>query len=71
MFRYDWYKSGYVEEKPNSFDTPINFCLQSGLHNPNCVVCLRPAFVTCAWCKKSLCFKHFYTEYHYCNHYDP
>ncbi|KYN31256.1 hypothetical protein ALC56_14442 [Trachymyrmex septentrionalis] len=26
--------------------------------------------VRCLWCKKSLCLKHFFIEYHYCNEYN-
>ncbi|KYN09370.1 hypothetical protein ALC57_18528, partial [Trachymyrmex cornetzi] len=32
--------------------------------------CSNIAVVKCSWCKKSLCLKHFFVEYHYCNEYN-
>jgi hypothetical protein len=70
MFKYAWHKSGYVEEKPDPFVHPTDFCFHEH-KNQRCHICGEIAVVTCAWCKKPLCLKHFFTEYHYCNHYEP
>lgn len=67
LFKYAWYKSGYVETKPLAFMTPVEFCFHHTFGE--CAICGAPAVITCAWCKKSLCFQHFFTEYHYCSTY--
>ena len=70
LFKYSWYKSGYVSERPNRFENPVDFAFQRS-SRPLCDVegCSEVTVVTCSWCKKSLCFKHFFDEYHYCTEY--
>ncbi|KAL6257774.1 hypothetical protein P5V15_011359 [Pogonomyrmex californicus] len=34
------------------------------------IVLLLETIVRCSWCKRSLCLKHFFVKYHYCNIYN-
>jgi hypothetical protein len=67
LFKYSWYKSGYIDKQPDNFDNPVEFSFGDSC-NTHCEVegCRNVAIVRCGWCKKSLCFKHFYEDYHYC-----
>lgn len=67
LFKYSWYKSGYIDKKPDRFDNPVDFSLGDSC-NTHCEIqgCNNIAMVRCGWCKKSLCFKHFFEDYHYC-----
>jgi hypothetical protein len=31
LFKYAWYKSGYIEERPPKFETPVEFCFKKNL----------------------------------------
>lgn len=70
LFKYSWYKSGYIDTKPDDFENPVEFGFgkRSNIH---CEIdgCTNVAIVKCSWCKKSLCLKHFFHDYHYCSHY--
>lgn len=70
LFKYAWYRSGYVENRPAKFETPVDFCLKK--HSKlTCDICDGIGIITCAWCKKSLCITHFYHFHHLCNQYEP
>lgn len=71
LFKYSWHKSGYVDAKPDKFDNPVTFGFGNDC-NERCEVpgCSNPAIVRCSWCKKSLCLKHFFVDYHYCDNYN-
>ena len=70
LFKYSWFKSGYITEKPAEFDNPVSYSFGDSC-NTHCEIegCRNVAIIRCGWCKKSLCFKHFYEEYHYCKQY--
>lgn len=72
LFRYSWYKSGYIIDKPADFENPVRFSFgdSCGTH---CEIdgCKNVAIIRCSWCKKSLCLKHFFEEYHFCSTYNP
>lgn len=70
LFRYGWYKGGYLTERPEPFATPIQFCFREEA-TFLCDICGAHAFLRCSWCKQHLCFKHFFTDYHYCTNYVP
>lgn len=72
MFKYGWYKSGYVLEKPNSWQTPVQYCFQNT--DVKCHFCMLFGIVKCAWCTKCLCINHFFAldnvdKPHYCKQY--
>ena len=70
LFKYAWYKSGYLEHRPGKFDTPVDFCFKK--HSKvTCDICDEITVITCAWCKKSLCITHFFHDYRICNLYEP
>ena len=70
LFKYAWYKSGYVVNKPEEFETPVEFCFKKQ-SKPTCDICGATAIITCAWCKKSLCINHFFHEHHLCDTFVP
>lgn len=72
LFRYAWYKSGYVTDKPDKFENPVQFGFGDSC-DTQCEIegCNNIAIIRCSWCKKSLCLKHFFEDYHYCSTYNP
>lgn len=70
LFKYAWYKSGYISIHPDKFSNPVHFCyFKEQDEIPKCSICGKEAFIRCAWCKQYYCFEHFYEKYHYCNNY--
>ena len=72
LFLYAWFKCGHTLEKPGRFDNPVEFILkQSSGHRCEAACCTNFAAFRCSWCKKYLCFLHFFMEYHFCQAYQP
>jgi len=71
LFKYAWYKSGYIEERPPEFETPVDFCFNGKdiQEIPRCSICGAPAVIQCSWCKQYFCMQHFLEEYHNCEHF--
>jgi len=71
LFKYAWYKSGYIEERPPQFETPVDFCFNGKdiQEIPRCSICDAPAVIRCSWCKQYFCMQHFFEEYHNCEHF--
>jgi len=71
LFKYAWYKSGYIEERPPQFETPVDFCFNGKdiQEIPRCSICGAPAVIRCSWCKQYFCMQHFFEEYHNCEHF--
>lgn len=70
VFKYSWYKSGYLQERPPKFENPVDYCLHTD-EEPVCDICGDIAIIRCAWCQKQLCLKHFFTDNHDCKEYVP
>ena len=71
LFRYSWFKGGYVAEKLGEFENPVDFSLKT-FSNTLWEIsgCQNVSAIRCSRCKKSLCFKHFFEEHHYCTTYN-
>lgn len=71
LFKYSWYASGYIDEKPDHFDNPVHFSFGDSC-SVHCEVegCRNVAIIRCGWCKKSFCFKHYFEDNHYCQDYE-
>lgn len=71
LFKYSWFKSGYIKEKPDDFENPVSFAFGEACKS-HCEIsgCNNIAIIRCSWCKKSLCFKHYFDDYHYCSTYN-
>ena len=71
LFKYCWFKSGYVAEKPGEFENPVDFSFET-FSNTLCEIsgCQNVAAIRCSWCQKSLCFENFFEEHHYCTTYN-
>ncbi|XP_025994126.2 uncharacterized protein LOC113004590 [Solenopsis invicta] len=67
LFKYSWYKSGYLQEKPPKFDNPVDYCFKNC--EAICASCNNVAIIKCAWCANSLCINEFFFAYHYCKNY--
>jgi len=72
MFKYAWYKSGYITEAPPKCETPVRYCFNN--YNMSCQKCNELAIMRCGWCTKSICMNHFFgldtdDTLHYCNDY--
>ena len=52
LFKYAWYKRGYLEHRPEEFDTLIDFCFKKH-SKATCDIYDEIAIITCA-CAKSL-----------------
>lgn len=65
MIRYAWYKSGLVQTRPPTFETPLQFCFPQEVHH--CKQCTRFMFMKCSWCHDFFCFNHFFVQYHICH----
>jgi hypothetical protein len=65
LIRYAWFASGYVKKHPGIFKTVHEVCFDN--HTTTCQVtnCDQSPFIRCSWCEKSLCFSHFFVEYHF------
>jgi hypothetical protein len=67
MILYSWYASGYLQKNPSPFKNVNDVCFSSLTTYQSCQTdkCIEQAFITCSWCSKNLCFKHFFIEYHF------
>ena len=68
MICYSWYACGYCDEKPATFQTPVEFCFDQSSAS-SCDLCTTSQFITRAWCKAELCISHVLLQYHFCNNY--
>ena len=67
MFKYAWFKCGYVDIRPQEFENLVKLCTDLQFDITNCFDCEVVA-LKCSWCKKHLCL-HFFQQYHYCEDY--
>ncbi|XP_071575586.1 uncharacterized protein [Temnothorax nylanderi] len=72
LFKYVWFKSGYIDVRPPQFENPVDFCFSGKdiQEIPRCSICDAPAIIRCSWCKKYFCMHHFFEEYHDCKYYE-
>jgi hypothetical protein len=70
LFKYSWFKSGYTTERPEEFENPVHFSFEASSQTCEIEDCNNIAIIQCSWCKKPLCLKHFFEEYHYCDIYN-
>ena len=71
MWTVGWKHPGYLGESDElKFRKPVEYCFKSDAakrKDPcNTDGCNDVHFITCAWCRKTLCFLHFFGEYHIC-----
>uniref|UniRef100_A0A914XS31 HTH CENPB-type domain-containing protein n=1 Tax=Panagrolaimus superbus TaxID=310955 RepID=A0A914XS31_9BILA len=65
MIKYAWFASGYLEERPAEFETPVAICFDSIKIDSKCG-CGKRAFIKCAHCDNFYCFDHFVKDLHRC-----
>ncbi|KAK0077462.1 hypothetical protein PV325_003932, partial [Microctonus aethiopoides] len=66
-----WKFSGYTVVKLDTFENPVKFAFGDGCKS-HCDIleCENIAIIRYSWCKKSLCLKHFFDDYHKCSMYN-
>ena len=71
IFKQGWFRSNYIDKKPEKFDNPVEFGF--GGSQPHCDIrgCKNVAIIRCSWCQKSLYLKHFFNDYHFCFAFNP
>ena len=57
MIRFAFHKAGYLDEEPEAFQTPIQYCFDS-LTTDCCSQCEVIAVVRCAHCTQCFCLDH-------------
>ncbi|XP_052119686.1 uncharacterized protein LOC127748804 [Frankliniella occidentalis] len=65
LFKYSWFKSGYVTERPERFLNPVAFSFRDD--EIVCELCDDVRMLRCGWCRLNLCFNHFWKLNHLCN----
>jgi hypothetical protein len=69
LFKYSWFASEYTDNHPGKFENPVEFC--SNVQDKKCsridLSCNSVSFIICSWCEQSLCFEHFFIDFHFCN----
>ena len=52
LFKYSWYASGYVYEKPEKFENPVDFSFGDSCET-RCQIegCKNVTLIRCGWCK--------------------
>jgi hypothetical protein len=63
MWRYSWYKSGYTNTHPGLFQNLEEVCFSSIIEQCE-ENCEEIVFIQCSHCEKSICFNHFFCNYH-------
>jgi len=50
LFKYAWFKSGYIKERPSQFENPIDFCFSEKdiQEIPCCSIYDAPAIIRCS-----------------------
>ena len=61
FIKYSWFKAGYVEERPNAFQTPNEYCFKNLCDK--CFECPEDSFITCAYCDRPICFVHIFCKW--------
>ncbi|EZA58143.1 hypothetical protein X777_01871, partial [Ooceraea biroi] len=46
LFKYAWFKSGYLQNRPTEFQTPVEYCFKSNA-KVKCDICGEMAIITC------------------------
>jgi hypothetical protein len=63
MWQYSWYKSGYTNTQPGLFQNVIEVCFSLVIEQCE-ENCQEIVFIQCSHCEKSICFNHFFFNYH-------
>ena len=67
MICYAWYKCGFIDEQPELFLTPMQYCFDTSI-NDTCNTCEELSFFRCAHCTNTYCLDHtIITTLHLCH----
>lgn len=63
MIRFAFYKSGYLDEEPEPWISPLDYCFDSNIRD-ECykTSCENISFVKCAHCEQSICLSHAFID---------
>lgn len=66
FIQYAWVKAGLNDNFAHTdrFEDPVHFCFDQTFDTNQCVAtaCNEICIIRCSWCKKLLCFDHFFLE---------
>jgi hypothetical protein len=65
MIQFAWFQSGYLKIDPRPFQNVNEVCFSIVNYSCDIKNCDGTTFICCSWCKKSLCFSHFFVDYHF------
>ena len=60
MWKYSWFKAGYLDARPPEFLNPVDYCFGNRSRLEKCIHCDQPEFIMCSFCEILLCFTHFW-----------
>ena len=70
MWKYSWFKAGYLDARPPEFLNPVDYCFGKRTGLETCIHCNQPEFIMCSFCERLLCFTHFWDGFdghgHWC-----
>ena len=71
LLKYSWITCGYTDSHPGFFENSVEFCfnVDHKLCSKLDLECYSVSFLKCSWCKESFCFKHFFTDFHFCENF--
>lgn len=60
MIQFAWFQSGYLKDDPRPFQNVKEVCFTIVSYSCDVNNCDGTTFICCSWCKRSLCFAHFF-----------
>src|SRR5690349_460871 len=63
MWKYSWFKCGYLPEHYGKFQNVDELCLRE-VNECDELHCDDFGFIRCSHCDQSLCFEHFFISFH-------
>jgi len=69
LWKYSWFKCGYLSERPPCFENPLSFVFRNADMSDTCAMCDDVPLVKCSWCSDCMCLQHFFYEIHVCDNY--
>jgi hypothetical protein len=64
MIKFAWFSSGYTDNNPGFFRSVKQVCFSFTSTTCQKKDCLECPFIACSWCRRTLCFSHFFIQYH-------
>ena len=53
MWKYSWFKAGYLDARPPEFLNPVDYCFGNRSRLEKCIHCDQPEFIMCSFARYS------------------